>query len=119
MTDAAKSVFYFGFYVLLIGVLLLAIPQTFLSILKLPDIPEGWARIIGMLAIIIGVYDTVSGRNNLMPAIKASVYLRFFFFAGVLLLIISEQMPKEALPLGIIDAAGALWTLIASRRVNR
>lgn len=115
MTSAAKSIFYFGFYVLLIGVLLLAVPQTFLGTLKLPDIPEGWARIIGMLAVIIGVYDTVSGRNNLMPAIKASVYLRFFFFAGVLLLIILEQMPKEALPLGIIDAVGAVWTLIALR----
>lgn len=115
MTNAAKSIFYFGFYVLLIGVLLLAVPKTFLSTLMLPDVPEGWARIIGLLAIIIGVYDTVSGRNNLMPAIKASVYLRFFFFAGILLLIIAEQMPKEALPLGIIDAVGAVWTLIALR----
>jgi hypothetical protein len=51
-----------------------------------------------------------------MPAIKASVYLRFFFFAGILLLlIIAEQMPKEALPLGIIVAVGAVWTLIALR----
>ena len=115
MTNAAKSIFYFGFYVLLIGVLLLAVPKTFLGTLMLPDVPEGWARIIGLLAIIIGVYDTVSGRNNLMPAIKASVYLRFFFFAGILLLIIAEQMPKEALPLGIIDAVGAVWTLIALR----
>jgi hypothetical protein len=115
MTNAAKSVFYFGFYVLLIGVFLLAIPQTFLSALKLPVIPDGWSRIIGLLAVIIGVYDVVSGKNNLLPAIKASVYLRFFFFLGVLLLIVSDQMPKEALPLGLIDAAGAIWTLLALR----
>lgn len=115
MTNAGKSVFYFGFYVLLIGILLLTIPQTFLSALKLPDVPEGWARIIGLLAVIIGVYDIVTGRNDLMPAIKASVYLRFFFFLGVLLLIVSNQMPKEALPLGLIDAAGAIWTLLALR----
>lgn len=115
MTNAAKSVFYFGFYVLLVGILLLAVPQTFLSTLKLPDVTEGWARIIGLLAVIIGVYDIVSGRNNLLPAIKASVYLRFLFFLGVLLLIASSQMPKEALPLGIIDAIGAVWTLFALR----
>jgi hypothetical protein len=115
MTNSGKSVFYFGIYVLLVGTLLIAIPQAFLNTLKLPNIPDGWARVIGLLAIIIGVYDLVSGKNNLLPAIRASVYLRFFFFLGILLLVVSSQMPKEALPLGVIDAAGAIWTLLALR----
>lgn len=115
MTSAGKSVFYFGIYVLLIGTLLLAIPSTFLATLKLPAIPDGWTRVIGLLAVIIGVYDLVSGRNNLLPAIRASVYLRFFFCLGILLLIVTAQMPKEALPLGLIDAVGSVWTLLALR----
>jgi hypothetical protein len=113
MTRSAKSLFYFGIYVLLTGVTICIIPAKFISILKLPEIPIPWARLIGLLAIIIGSYDLLSAQNNIKPLIKASIYLRLFFFAGVLVLFISGEMPKEILPLGIIDLLGAIWTIFA------
>ncbi len=113
MTKSAKSVFYFGVYVLLTGMLVYIIPEQFISLLKLPDIPLPWAKFIGLLTIIIGSYDIICGRNNVVPLIRASVYLRLFFFTGVLLLFITGQMPKEILPLAIIDLAGAVWTMLA------
>lgn len=110
MTKSAKSLYYFGFYVLLIGIIICIIPDKFIEILKLPEIPTAWARVVGLLAIIIGCYDILSGRNNVKPLIKASIYLRILFFVGVLVLFISGQMPKEILPLGVIDLLGAVWT---------
>lgn len=113
MTKSAKSLFYFGIYVLLTGITLCIIPGKFISLFNLPEIPVPWARFIGLLAIVIGCYDLLSGYNSVKPLIKASVYVRVLFFTGVLLLFVSGQMPKEILPIGIIDLLGALWTAIA------
>lgn len=115
MTKSANSLFYFGVYVLLIGLTLCLVPDKFIAILKLPEIPLSWARLIGFLAIIIGGYEIISGRNNIRPLIKASIYLRLFFFLGVMFLFLSGQMTKEILPIGIIDLIGAIWTALAMR----
>ncbi len=116
MTKSARSLFYFGVYVLLTGIILCLLPEKFISLLKLPAIPVPWARLMGLLVIIIGCYDLLSARNNVKPLIVASVYLRILFFAGVMLLFATGEMPKEILPLGIIDLAGALWTAFALRK---
>lgn len=115
MTKSAKSLYYFGFYVLLTGLIICIMPDKFVSLLKLPEVPAAWARVIGLLAIIIGLYDILNGRNNVKPLIRASVYIRILFFLGILALFLSGQMPKEILPLGIIDLLGATWTAFALR----
>jgi hypothetical protein len=119
MTKSGKSVFYFGIYGVLMGVLACLIPGQFISMLKLPELPSGWARILGFLVIIVSTYDIVSGMNNLKPMIKATVYMRLFFFAGIVALVVSGQMPKEILPLGIIDLLGSLWTIFSLKAETR
>jgi hypothetical protein len=112
MTKSGKSVFYFGVYAIVIGTLACLIPGQLIRMLKLPEIPLAWARVLGLVVIIIGTYDIISGWNNLKPLIKGTVYMRLFFFAGVVVLFFSEQMPKEILTLGFIDLAGAAWTIL-------
>jgi hypothetical protein len=65
--------------------------------------------------MVIGIYDIICGKNNLSPVIKASIYTRLLFFFGVLILFLLNQLPKEMLLLGVIDAAGAIWTILAIR----
>jgi hypothetical protein len=113
MSRSAKSVFYFGIYLLLIGVLLASIPQQFITTLQLPAMPDAWARLLGVLVLILGGYYLIGGRNNLSPFIKATVYLRLLFVAATIVLFASGAMPKEILPLGIIDLLGAVWTQLS------
>lgn len=113
MTKSGKSVFFFGIYLLLTGVVLCFIPESFISILKLPEIPTAWARLLGILVLILGSYYIVSGRNDLKPFINATIYLRMFFLAGTIVLFATGQMPMEILPLGVIDLIGALWTMFS------
>jgi NAD/NADP transhydrogenase beta subunit len=113
MTKSGKSVFYFGIYVVLMGVLVCLVPAELISILKLPEIPTAWAIFMGLLVIVIGCYDIICGRNNLKPLIKGSIYLRLFFFTGIFVLFISGQMPKEIILLGVIDLLGAVWTIFS------
>ncbi len=110
MSKPGKTVFYFGIYLLLIGVMLCAIPQQFIATLQLPVLPGAWARLLGLLVLILGGYYIISGKNNLLPFIKATVHLRIFFLLCCILLFVTGQMPKEILPLGVIDLLGAVWT---------
>ena len=56
MTQAAKSVYYFAFYLYLTGITLIFIPNVFLSTLGLPETNEVWIRVVGILALAIGFY---------------------------------------------------------------
>lgn len=115
MTRPARSLFAFGIYVLLTGVAFLAIPGPLVSLLRLPAATAGWARIVGLLAIVIGCYDTIGSRAECLPYIRASVPVRFGFAAGTALLVIFGQMPATILLLGATDVAGAIWTAAALR----
>ncbi|MBK7359803.1 MAG: DUF2065 family protein [Saprospiraceae bacterium] len=113
MTQSGKSLFYFGIYTAIAGILFLLVPETLINMFQLPALPNGWARFIGLLVLVIGLYDLLCGRYDIKIYIKASVYLRFGFFVGCLLLISTGQMPLNLLMLGIVDALGATWTAFA------
>ena len=98
MSKAAKSLFVFSLYAIVMGLAFLAVPEILISILKLPPLSSGWARAIGLLVLVIGVYENVSARSESLPMIKASVYARFGFALGMLILIFSVA--------GIPPAAG-------------
>jgi|GEM_PF-1307209 len=115
MSRAAKTLLAFAVYVVLLGVALLVAPATVIRILRLPEIATGWARVVGLLALVIGVYDFVAARADVLPYIRASVYVRIGFAVGIALLVVSGEMPVAALPIGAIDLGGALWTAWAMR----
>jgi hypothetical protein len=113
MTKSGKSLFYFGIYAICAGLLFIIIPEKTISLLQLPSIQGGWARVIGLLAIVIGVYDILCGQTNIRPFIKVSIYVRFGFAVSAILLYVFGQMSICIILIGGIDALGALWTAIA------
>lgn len=99
MTPSGKSLFYFGIYGICAGLLLIILPGTIISLAQLPPISTGWARVVGLLALVIGSYDIVCGNANLQPFIKASIYVRLCFIGGATLLVLFAQMPVTSLNL--------------------
>ena len=116
MTPAARSVFLFGIYVLVVGIGVAIAPDVILRFLGFPPAGDSWVRMVGVLAIVIGAYDVVSGRSNAEANIRASVPIRFAFAAACGALVLLRYMPVQLLPLAAIDAAGAVWTALALRR---
>ena len=70
---------------------------------------------MGLLSMVIGTYDMVCGKAGIQAFIKASVYVRLGFALGASLLLLFGQMPVTIFLLGIVDALGSLWTVIALR----
>lgn len=115
MSRPARSLFIFGIYVVLVAIAFLAIPERLIALLQFPPATVGWARVLGLLALVIGSYDIVGARAESVPYMRASVWIRCGFAAGTFILVALGQMPVTLIPLGASDIAGALWTAFALR----
>jgi len=109
MTAAAKSVYYFGFYLYITGITLITVPNFLLTTLKLPETNEVWIRVVGVLAFAIGYYYHRAGAGNISAFFKHTiptrgfVFLAFFSFALIILF-------------GAVDLLGAAWTWVALKK---
>ena len=119
MTSSGKSLFYFGIYGVCAGMLFLIIPNTIISLTYLPNLPNGWTRVIGLLALIIGTYDIVCGRADLKPFIQASIFTRLGFALATAMLFFSGELPLAIFLIGLVDALGAVWTILALKSEKR
>jgi hypothetical protein len=72
MSPAAKSLFVFGIYAVAAAAALLLTPGLVLRALGFPPAQDGWVRVVGVLAIVVGAYHIVGARNELLPYIRAS-----------------------------------------------
>ena len=112
MSASALSVLVFGIYLVVIGTGFMLMPNTILPLFKFPKTNEPWIRVLGVVVLVLGFYYIIAAQNELSPFFWASVVGRF----GVLILFSSLVLLKKAKPMlilfGLIDAAGAVWTLL-------
>ena len=118
MSPAAKSVYYFGYYVILVGLTLIAVPNFLLETLQMPTTNEVWIRIVGVLAFCIGYYYVQSGRVNNNPFFWATVTMRIFVFIAFVLFALLKYVSPMLIVFGAIDLLGAIWTWSALRKTN-
>jgi hypothetical protein len=112
MSAAALSILIFGIYLLVIGTGFILIPNTILALFKFPKTNEPWIRVLGVVVLVLGFYYITAAQNELSSFFWATVVGRF----GVLILFSSLVILKKAKPMlilfGLVDAAGAVWTLM-------
>ncbi len=116
MSPPAKSLFVFGIYAVAAGIGLLLMPGLVLGTLRFPPAQDGWVRVVGALAIAVGAYHIVGARNDLLPYIRATVWVRIGFVVLLGSLVVASAMPRSLLLFAAIDFAAAVWTALALRR---
>jgi hypothetical protein len=118
MTAAAKSIFYFGFYLYVVGLTLIFIPNILLKTLQIPETNEVWVRVIGVLAITIGFYYHRTGATNNTSFFKLTVPTRILVFIAFVSFALLKYVSMMLIGFGAIDLLGAIWTWSALRKVN-
>ena len=116
MTSAARSIYVFGIYLIVIGGILMGSPNTFLAALRIEPTTEPWIRIAGTLVMVIGMLDIACARKEQTGFFQATVYTRTFALLVFLGCALSGIAPRVLIVFGLIDAAGALWTHSALRK---
>ena len=113
MSRAARSLFAFGVYLGVLGVILLLFPNVLLRVFGVPPTNEIWIRINGMFVICLAFYYIQTARHCLTAFISWTVWARaaviIYFVAFVLL----ARAPKALLLFGVIDFLSATWTFLA------
>lgn len=115
MSKSARTVFFFGIYLFITGIVLLTAPNFMLRTFGMPETGEVWIRVVGMLVILLGFYYTQSARREIKDFFRLTVYARatvIFFFAAFVLLGYAES---PLMLFGGLDFVGALWTWNALR----
>jgi hypothetical protein len=115
MSNSARSIFVFGLYLLLLGTILLLIPNILLGMFFFPQTTEVWIRVVGMLVLFLCFYYIQAARKEITDFFRWTVYVRstvIVFFAAFVLL----GLASPALILfGVADLLGAIWTHLALR----
>ena len=115
MSSAARSVYVFGIYLIVIGGILMGSPNTLLSLLGIAPTSEPWIRILGMLVMVIGILDVACARTEQSGFFRTTVYTRTFALICFVVFAATGIAPSILILFGVIDAAGALWTYSALR----
>jgi len=118
MTSTAKSVFYYSFYMMGMGLGLLFIPNLILGIFGFAPTNDIWIRILGLFAFCAGMLYFYCGRTNQTGFLRISVAERIVFFLGVVGIVLFLRVNPLLIAIGSVDLFGAIWTALTLRKTN-
>ncbi len=114
MTRAGKSIFYFGFWVLLCGISLMFFPQFSLDMVDIHLPNYITVRLFGMVLIYLAAYYFVAGRYPAFhPLYRVTVFTRSSALLVVIILVLLGLAAPIVIGFVIVDALGALWTALS------
>jgi hypothetical protein len=117
MKTNSKSIFIFGFYSLIMGMILLFFPTVVLPLVDLPVTGEPWVNLLGFVLICSSYYYIRSGMAGNMQFALYTTHTRFAAPLVVFYLIASGKADWHFLSFGLVDGLGGLWTWYELRKV--
>ena len=116
MTAASKSLYVFALYLLVLGVLLIVMPNTLLAMFQIPETNEVWIRIAGMLTFSIGIYYFYMAPQNNTVFMALTAYVRASIIIWLTVFVLMDWVSARIILFGVVDLLGALWTFMALRK---
>jgi hypothetical protein len=121
MSRAARSILVFGVYVLVLGLLLIALPNLVIGPFGFAEAREPWIRVLGVVVVVLGSYYVQAAQQGVTAFFQWTVWGRGGILAGFTVLVLAGLAGPALIFFGVVDAAGAIWTALelrASRRTS-
>jgi hypothetical protein len=118
LTRPARTLLYFGIYLVGVGVAFLLTPNLILKLFGLPTTSEVWIHIVGMLALYLAIYDIAAALGNWVGFIALSIPLRLLAIVFFAAFVIFAAAPATLILFAMPDFAFALWTWAALRSAS-
>jgi hypothetical protein len=118
MSNAAKSIFVWGIYLVVMGSLLLLIPNFLLALFGFPATDEVWIRVLGVVVVALGYYHIQAARHELISFFRWSTQGRIFTVACFIAFVVLGLATPMLLFLASADFLGALWTGLTLRTLQ-
>ena len=116
MTPASKSLYYFGFYLLITGITLTVFPNMLLSLFQIAETSEVWIHVLGAVVFSMGMYYIFMAPSNNTLFLTLTIYLRASILLWFIVFVLVGWAPVQLILFGLIDIAGAAWTYLALRK---
>lgn len=114
MDDPITSLRVWSYYVLGIGAGMLLLPNAILGLFGIVETSEVWIRVVGLVAIALGIIYYDGARRRDVGVARASVPARLSAVVAFVALWATGG-PWQLLIFGAADLAGMLWTLSTLR----
>lgn len=119
MRATFNSIRIFGFYSLVMGLVLLMIPQVILPLFNLSIKGEEWIRLLGFVLVCSAYYYIRSSYKGNIDFAVYTIHTRIAAPFVVLLLYLAGSVEKSFLPFGLVDGLGGVWTLYTYQKEKR
>ena len=116
MTYAAKTVYYFGIYLILVGIVFTFFPNQVLPLFGFDVTTEVWVHVIGVIAALLGYYYMYAAKAELTPFFRSTTHTRPVVLISFTLFVLLNMAPPALILFGVIDFVGAIWTWSALRK---
>lgn len=116
ISQAAFTIEVFGYYLLLLGLVVILVPNVLLNIFQIPTTSEVWIRVTGVLVFNIGIYYIYAAKYEARAFFQASIYTRIFVLLSFTAFAALGFASPRLILLSFTDVLGAIWTYVALRR---
>jgi len=118
MTPTAKSLYIFGFYLLITGLILIAAPNFLLSLFQIKPTTEIWIRVLGAVVVNVGLLYVYMAPANHTLFFTLTIFARFSILVWFTAFVLLEWAPVQLILFGLIDATGATWTYLTMKKTK-
>lgn len=119
MKATYNSIRIFGIYSLIMGLVLLVIPQFILPLFNLSIEGEEWIRMLGFVLICSSYYYIRSASKANSDFAVYTIHTRIAAPFVVLILLLTGVVKPSFLLFGCIDGLGGLWTLLSYKKAKK
>lgn len=116
MTASSRSIYYFGYYLLILGITLTVVPNFLLATFQIAETQEIWIRVLGAVVFNIGIYYIFMAPANHALFLLLSVYTRLLILFWFVVFVVLGWAPVQLILFGLVDGAGATWTYLTLRK---
>jgi hypothetical protein len=113
MTNAARSVLWFGVYLVALGLALVVAPNVVIGRFGFPPTNEPWIQVAGVLAFVLGYYDIQCARAEVRRFLELTIPARLGVVASFAAFVMLNLASPILLAFASVDLAGTLWTALA------
>ncbi len=110
MSRAARTVWFFGIYLLIEGLFLMLAPSWVLNAIGIPDPESVWRIVLGFVVAILGYYYVRNAKENLTPFFGFTVQVRIIQFGFFLWLYFFERGTLALVGFSTIELIAGIWT---------
>ena len=118
MDKSAKTVWFFGIYLVIEGLFLMLAPSWMLEAIGIPDPESVWRIVLGFVVAVLGYYYIRNAKEKLMLVFSFTVQVRIIQFVFFIWLYIFERGTLTLVVFSFIEFAAGMWTLNALKRSN-